>query len=158
MTDPLARAEALAQRFREIADTRMRGLPLLNPVLKVEAIDFAPQHLGPEAGSGLLGVLVTPWCMNLVWLPDDIRSGPAEGASCEYSLGGERLSFIAAVDERIGHYQSCSLFSPMFEFSDPQSARDTARQVLAVLRRAPAEQPANPSRRNLFGRLAGISP
>lgn len=155
MTDPLAGAEALAQRFREIADTRMRGLPLLNPALGVEAIDFAPQCLGPESNSGLLGILITPWCMNLVWLPDDTRNSPAEGITCEYALGGERLSFIGSVDERIGHYRSCSLFSPMFEFRDPQSARDMAHQVLAALRRPPVEQPANPSRRGLFFRLAG---
>lgn len=156
MTDPLVRAEALAQRFREIADTRMRGLPLVNPALEVEAIAFAPQYLGADSHSGLLGILITPWSMNLVWLPDDAGSTPAEGATCEYQLGGERLSFIGAVDEQIGAYQSCSLFSPMFEFRDSQSARDMARQVLAALRRPSVEQPANPSRRNLFGRLAGI--
>ncbi|MCE4070806.1 MULTISPECIES: [NiFe]-hydrogenase assembly chaperone HybE [Pseudomonas] len=157
MSDPLARAEALAQRFRDIADSRMHGLPLLNPALDVEAIGFAPQHLDTADSGGLLGVLITPWCMNLVWLPDAPLNAAANGAIREHALGGERLSFIAAQDELFGHYQSCSLFSPMFDFIDQQQARDTARQVLALLRRRPPEQPANPSRRSLFGRLAGTT-
>ncbi|EPK5022123.1 TPA: [NiFe]-hydrogenase assembly chaperone HybE [Pseudomonas aeruginosa] len=154
MTDPTPRAEALARRFSEIAATRMRGLPLLNPALGVEAVGFAAQSLGTEAGSGLLGVLVTPWCMNLIWLPDPGQPRPREGESREYRIGDQQLGFIAAHDEVFGAYQSCSLFSPMFEFADPQSARDTALQVLALLRRGtPAEGPALGRRRLLFGHL-----
>lgn len=156
MIEPTVRAELFAQRFREIATTRMRGLPLLNPVLSVEAVGFAHQQIGPEPACGLLGVLVTPWCMNLIWLPDESRDRPADGEARDYLIGGERLSFIGAHDETFGHYQSCSLFSPMFEFADSRSAFDTATQVLALLRQPPREAPANPARRSLlFGRLAG---
>lgn len=155
MTEPNPRAEALAQRFRDIAATRMRGLPLLHPALQVEAVGFAWQHIEPQASSGVLGILITPWCMNLIWLPDAAQNRPAEGQSHEYQIGDERLDFISVEDEVFGHYQSCSLFSPMFDFSDQQSVRETAIHVLSLLRRPPLKAPANPSRRSLlFGRLS----
>ena len=51
--------------FRDIAATRMEGVPLLHASLQVQAVDFAPE---PE-GDFALGVLVTPWFMNLMRLP-----------------------------------------------------------------------------------------
>lgn len=153
MTDANPRAQALAQRFREIAETRMRGLPLLHPALEVEAVGFAWQQIDPDAVTGLLGILITPWCMNLVWLAD--QPAPAEGTVREYRIGEQRLDFISVHDEVFGPYQSCSLFSPMFDFNDARSARDTANHVLSLLRRPPVQAPANPSRRRLlFGRLS----
>lgn len=156
MTDPQLRAEALAQRFRDIAATRMRGLPLLNPALAVECHGFARQALGAEAGDGLLGVLITPWCMNLIWLPEGPAQALADGDSREYAIGGRRLDFIGAHDDVFGPYQSCSLFSPMFEFADQAAARATAAEVLALLRRPAAPAATAIDRRSLlFGRLAG---
>lgn len=152
------RAEALAARFRDIAATRMRGLPLVNPALQVETLGFARQRAGEDASPGLLGVLITPWCMNLIWLADDPAAAPADGELLEHHFGGQRLSFIGARDEVFGPYQSCSLFSPMFEFADQQSARDTAAQVLALLRQAPSNERAALNRRALlFGRLPGAA-
>ena len=60
-----ARVERLEAVFRDIAATRMVGVPLLHPGLQVQAVGFAPE---PE-GSSALGVLVTPWFMNLLRLP-----------------------------------------------------------------------------------------
>ncbi|WP_110970196.1 [NiFe]-hydrogenase assembly chaperone HybE [Pseudomonas huaxiensis] len=155
MTEPNPRPEALARRFRDIADTRMRGLPLLHPALGVEVVGFAWQHIGPQASPGLLGILITPWCMNLIWLPDGTEV-PGEGEVREYLIGDERMDFISVHDEVFGAYQSCSLFSPMFDFADANGARETAVHVLSLLRRPPVEAPANPSRRGLlFGRLRG---
>jgi rubredoxin len=53
--NPAAQLESL---FRQIADTRMQGIPILNPALQVQAIGFR-QWDGPH---GLLwvGVLLTP--------------------------------------------------------------------------------------------------
>lgn len=153
MTEPHPRALALARRFQQIAETRMRDLPLLHPALAVEAVGFAWQQIEPDAVTGLLGILITPWCMNLVWLAD--QPAPAEGTVREYRIGEQRLDFICVHDEVFGPYQSCSLFSPMFDFSDAQGARDTANHVLSLLRRPPVQAPANPSRRRLlFGRLS----
>ena len=154
MSEPNLKAVALARRFQQIAETRMRDLPLLHPGLAVETVGFAWQKIEPHAQTGVLGILVTPWCMNLVWLPDEAQPRPGDGSVREYRIGDERLDFCSFEDEVFGHYQSCSLFSPMFDFVDAQAARETAVQVLALLRRPPVEVPANPGRRSLlFGRL-----
>src|SRR3546814_5333263 len=58
------RISSLAIRFRQIGDEQMRELPFYNANLEVEAWDFSafdPDHL--------IGVLITPWFMNLVLLP-----------------------------------------------------------------------------------------
>ena len=60
LPDPSARIEAA---FRAILETRMRGLPVLNPAVEVEAVGF-------RAWEGhWLGMLVTPWFINLMLLP-----------------------------------------------------------------------------------------
>lgn len=155
MTDATLKAEALARRFRHIAATRMQGLPLLHPALHVEAVGFAWQQIDTPLRGGVLGVLVTPWCMNLVWLPDPGQERPTEGTCRHYRIGDQHLGFTAVEDEVVGHYQSCSLFSPMFDFVDADAARETAVQVLSLLRRPPVETPVDLGRRGLFGRLLG---
>ena len=57
------RIRELVERFREIGETAMRDLPLYNPELEVEALGF--QALDDQ----WVGVLITPWFMNLVRLP-----------------------------------------------------------------------------------------
>lgn len=59
------RVAELVARFRDIGETQMRGLPLYNDRTEVEAVDFAP------FGDGWIGVLITPWFMNVVLLPRD---------------------------------------------------------------------------------------
>ncbi len=118
--------------FRDIAATRMEGVPLLHAGLQVQAVDFAPE---PE-GDFALGVLVTPWFMNLVRLPLAADAPvAAPGASALRSVGREQFPFIGADEPGFGAYEACSLFSPMFEFVDQQAALATAEAVLADLRR-----------------------
>lgn len=154
------RGAELAAHFRDIADTRMRGLPFLNPVLEVEAVGFSTQIASEDASCGVLGILITPWFMNLMWLAPALSAPLAQGASREHLFGGQHLTFIGAVDEDFGTYESCSLFSPVFEFADQAAARATAEQILMLLR-GPAEEEHTPqhpalSRRSLlFGRLSG---
>ena len=57
-------APALERTFRAAA-ARMAGLAVVNPALRVEAVGFAPWQ------GCWLGVVVTPWCMNLVLAPLD---------------------------------------------------------------------------------------
>lgn len=155
---PAQQAQTLCAHFQDIADTRMRGLPFLNQQLVVEAVGFSAQIAGENAATGVLGILITPWFMNLVWLPENTGALLAPGASGEHQFGGQRLTFIGADGEGLGGYESCSLFSPMFEFADQDAARQTAEQVLALLRDAPEPAPERPaiSRRGLlFGRVSG---
>ena len=150
---PAALAEDFAARFAAIAATRMHGLPVMNPQLAVEALGFAERRDARDGSPGVLGLLIAPWFMNLLWLPRDGAAPLAAGALRERRFGERSLSFVGAHDECLGAYESCSLFSPMFDFPDQASARATAEQVLALLAEAPPPAPALGRRALLFGRL-----
>ena len=157
------RVPRLVAAFEQIARTRMAGVPVLNAALSVEAVGFEPQ--ADAAGeSGVVGVLVAPWFMNLIWLPADAADESHRiGETRLHVLGGARFEFIGAHEPSIGAYSACSMFSPMFEFADQAAARATAQAVLESLRAAPMPTPAPsapvaepaPARRSfLFGRSA----
>jgi [NiFe] hydrogenase assembly HybE family chaperone len=57
------RIRELVERFREIGETSMRDLPLYNPDLEVESVGFR------KFEDQWVGVLITPWFMNLLRLP-----------------------------------------------------------------------------------------
>ncbi len=135
--------------FRGIAATRMEGVPLLHAGLQVQAVDFAPE---PE-GDFALGVLVTPWFMNLMRLPLGSTEVLACGQAGPQRLGEHRLRFIGAHEAAFGPYEMCSLASPMFEFADQPAAVATAREVLVRLRASSAQSAPDPHRRGfLLGR------
>jgi len=129
------RMEAL---FKEIHSGQMRGLPFLNDALAVKAVGFRPYE------GLLLGVLITPWFMNLILAP-----GPDQDWSGLPSGGKERIPFPSGVyeftyvnraqDNRgkagldLAPYKACSLFSPMAEFATMAQAVETAEAVLTVL-------------------------
>jgi [NiFe] hydrogenase assembly HybE family chaperone len=151
---------ALEQLFVEIATTRMRDVPVQNTALQVQAIGFAPD---PEQAEVWLGILITPWFMNLVRLTS-LQAAPQAGFLAERDkaprqFGNTQFDFIGAFEPRIGAFETCSLFSPMFEFANHNAAAATATEILSQLRQtAPApipKTPAPPSRRGfLFGRPA----
>lgn len=155
----LSRIQALELAFARIADTRMRDVPVQNLALRVQAIGF--ETVVEPAGEVLLGVLVTPWFMNLVRLPHAVNGAGAAslpvGQKVRREVGCERFEFIGACEEGLGVFEACSLFSPMFEFADQASATATATEILAQLRQ-PEQLPVDtsavePSRRGfLFGR------
>lgn len=146
----------LVARFQAIAATRMAGVPILHPGLHVEAVGFAPASEGDDAA--LVGVLITPWSMNLLRLP--LGAGPVApaGVARWRPLGDGAVEFIGAQDEVLGAYEQCSLFSPMGGFRDQAHARETAEAALTMLRPAPTPtRPAEPAparRAFLFGRGA----
>lgn len=146
-----ARVALLEAAFREIADTRMVGIPVLNPRLEVEAVGFGEQLPGP-----LLGVLITPWFMNLVRLPRVPAQAPGSlGRSVSHELGEHRVEFTTAHQDTLGAFEVCSLFSPVLQFADQEAARATAREVLRELGLAeePVARPGAVSRRGfLFAR------
>lgn len=156
-----SRVQTLEQVFAHIAATRMQGVPVLNRALRVQAVGFAPQS-DADGGEWLLGVLVTPWFMNLVCLPLALHGAdavvPGVGQKVRRQIGGEHFEFIGAHEDGLGAFACCSLFSPMFEFVDQMAAVATAAEVLQLLRApAPAAKAAPaleaPSRRGfLFGR------
>ena len=131
----MQRVTDLATAFEHIARTRMAGVPILNADLRTEAVAFQAQ--ADDGGEpGLLGILITPWFMNLLWLPDARAPAPAvPGSSRLRRLGGEALSFIGA-EEAGCRFEACSLFSPMFEFQDQAAARAVAQAALTHLRQS----------------------
>jgi [NiFe] hydrogenase assembly HybE family chaperone len=134
------RIELLERSFRHIASTRMAGVPVLHSALQVRAVGFAPL---PEAPDWALGVLVTPWFINLLRLPlqplADVAGAAAAGCldvgrDAKREIGGQPLHFVGAHEDRLGHYEQCSLFSPMFHFADQAAAVATAAEVMKLLR------------------------
>ena len=122
-------APALEAAFRTILQRQMQDVPMLNPALAVEAVSFRPW------GDHWLGILITPWFMNLVLMP---RVGTkwqaiAEGESRHYVFPAGVFEFIGGRHAALGDYQACSLFSPMFGFADHPSAHDTALAALDAL-------------------------
>lgn len=132
----MAKIEAV---FSAIQRERMADMPLLNPALRVEAVAFAPWR---EAWAG---VLITPWFMNLMLLPQTGQAwhALASGQTVIHAFPSGAYAFVAGFEPALGDYQSCSLFSPMFEFPDQAQARATAVAAMAHLRAAQtADKPA----------------
>ena len=107
----------------------MEGLAFVNPALIVEAVSFAPWE------GHWLGVLVTPWFVNLILAPRDPALWPtlAQGACRRYRFPAGDYDFIGAHDIAAGEYQMCSLFSPAREFADQATARLVAQLARAAL-------------------------
>lgn len=123
-------AGALEAAFRRIAATRMAGLPLNNSALQVQAVGFRPQDDGH-----LVGVLITPWAINLVRLAPtpsrELYLAPDRRQTCDFPSGS--YEFMGGEEPECGAYQFCSLFSPAFEFRDQISAVETAVAVMVAL-------------------------
>lgn len=144
MTDPFATLR-LAEVFQTIAETRMAQLPLCNPDLEVDAVAFRPWQ------GGSVGVLITPWCMNLVFLPGAGSNWEKVQPGTEATLAfpsGHYVFLVARastlesnVGSDLGSYLASSLFSPMFVFSNMDEARAVAESVMAeVFSEAPAPE------------------
>lgn len=132
----------LAVHFREIGDTQMRDLPFYNANLEVEAWGFAP-----FAADSLIGVLITPWFMNLVVMPLNFELVQARcyGQSRTISLPSGERKFLYGGDERVGALWAYSLHSPMQKFASPAHARGEARARLAEAMKSPRAVPVAPS-------------
>jgi [NiFe] hydrogenase assembly HybE family chaperone len=115
--------------FRRIQAERMQDVPVCNPALRVEAVGFR------EWGDYVLGVMLTPWFMNLMLLPRNPQTFVAmqEGSKQLHHFPSGSYEFIYGSEEGLGAYQVCSLFSPMHEFADQETAVETARQVLDAM-------------------------
>jgi [NiFe] hydrogenase assembly HybE family chaperone len=136
MTDtdssPLCRpspADALERVFQSVLHRQMQDMPMVNPALSVEAVGFRPWH------EHWLGILITPWFMNLMLLPRVCEKWRpiAERESRHHVFPAGVFEFIGGRDTLLGDYQACSLFSPMFEFADHAGAHDTAAAALDAL-------------------------
>lgn len=147
--DPSSELERV---FAHIARTRMADLPLCNGALRVEAIGF---RAGP--GGHWVGVLVTPWAINLLCLPRQAEHWPAlaAGAKHDWDFPSGVYEFTVAEESTMGTYHLCSLFSPALDFASHEQAQLTARAAVAALFAEPVAAtgaiPAVASRRAFLG-------
>jgi [NiFe] hydrogenase assembly HybE family chaperone len=122
-------ADAVEQAFFRIQQERMADVPILNPALSVEAIDF-------QRWSGhWLGIVVTPWCMSMLLVPGAVDNWVSTGENKRRFINfpAGDFAFLGSVEDELGEFQSCSLFSPMGKFSTQSEASMTARASLLGL-------------------------
>jgi [NiFe] hydrogenase assembly HybE family chaperone len=134
----------LAERFCDIHKRRMQGLPFINAQLNVEVIGFR------EFQDFEIGVLITPWFMNLILLPGaDVSAGVDQGHRINACFPSGDIEFTAAQDEELGLYFSAVLFSTVSDIPDQTTARDLATEVMKGL--FESKKPSQGlSRRSLF--------
>lgn len=125
MTDLVAQ---LVERFHQIERERMAGLPLCNPALEVAAVGFRAFE------ECRLGVLVTPWCMNLVLLSDhDAWREWEQGSKSEWTFPAGLHEFTTCGDDALPTYLSAVLFRTVQDFPDQATAHAVAAEVMERL-------------------------
>ena len=144
---PAVWIERFEQVFKQIHATRIQGLPFLHQSLQVKAFGFEPY------AQGYLGVLLTPWFMNLIVVADALVAAKV-GSKQTVQLPAGAYDFIVNYEEPLGFYWSCSLFSPVLEFENQQAAEQTAQYaLLAVLQAEAPEASVPPPAKPLAERL-----
>jgi [NiFe] hydrogenase assembly HybE family chaperone len=127
-------AEAVEEAFFRIQREQMADVPILNPALAVEAVDFQRWQ------GHWLGIVVTPWCMSMLLLPGSadnwVSTGENKRRFVRFPAGD--FAFLGSEEVELGEYQSCPLFSPMGKFSSQSEATMTARASLIALLTSPA--------------------
>ncbi|PHS70720.1 MAG: hypothetical protein COB23_03340 [Methylophaga sp.] len=121
--------EQLEPTFKMILQQRMVDVPVINHSLTVKAIGF---H---QWNDYQLGILITPWFMNLMLLPTAETEDHQTkiGSTQTYVFPSGAYDFMVGFEDGLGIYLSCSLFSPMFEFADQAAAESTATAAIAAI-------------------------
>jgi [NiFe] hydrogenase assembly HybE family chaperone len=134
----------LEAAFDAILQTRMQDVPVLNSALSVQALGFLRYQ------QDWLGVLITPWFMNLLLLPepDSTWQTQAPGSKFSRTFPYGVFEFTMANEAQLGVYAVCSLFSPMFQFEGQAAAVAAAKAALQGLLTSSATRAV--SRRDLL--------
>lgn len=140
---------ALVTFFNQALAQRMRGLPVLNPALSVQALGFK------QFDGEWPGILITPWFMNLILMPglDSPWFELNPGTKFDKVFPYGSFEFTLACEEHLGVYAQCSLFSPMFQFTNQADALAAAQAALQGL--LTAQRPRSLSRRDLLRGATG---
>ncbi|MFZ2168747.1 MAG: [NiFe]-hydrogenase assembly chaperone HybE [Methylococcaceae bacterium] len=136
--------QRLEATFNDILQTRMHDVPVVNRALSVQALGFINYQ------QDWLGVLVTPWFMNLLLLPETGSTWQTQqpGSKFSQTFPYGVFEFTVANETQLGVYALCSLFSPMFQFEDQAAAVAAAESALQGLLTSTA--PRAVSRRDLL--------
>jgi [NiFe] hydrogenase assembly HybE family chaperone len=134
--------DAVEEAFFRIQREQMADVPILNPALNVEAVDFQRWQ------GHWLGVVVTPWCMSALLVPGSEANWQSTGDNkrrfVKFPAGD--FAFLGSTETELGEYQSCPLFSPMGQFANQSEVIMTARASMVALLTDPAaaREPAAP--------------
>ena len=140
----------------------------VNPRLKCTSVNFCHYR------GDWLGVVITPWLMDLVLLPGggELWGDIPQGQRRYVNLPQGTVAFSAAESPELGSYQHAPLVASVATLPDMAAAIKLAKQVMAGIcmagrppdmpsptQREPGEAlpdtPDVPSRRGFFRRLAG---
>ena len=127
--------ESLIDAYRRIAAERMAGIPFANERLDVDGIGFRDVE-GLE-----VGVLITPWCMNLVVLeaePEDSGQPDYEETRTFRFAAGE-FEFVNARIDDVPPHHALALFTSVEDFPDMDTARAVASEILRRILEPDAE-------------------
>jgi [NiFe] hydrogenase assembly HybE family chaperone len=115
--------------FDHILQQHMLGMPILNPMIRVETLGF---QLYEER---IMGVVITPWLMNLILFPNenDNWQDMKIGKKQDHLFPSNRHEFMLNEIEGIGICQTLSLYSPMHDFENQDHAIAAATAFLEIL-------------------------
>lgn len=134
-------SEAVRRHYEQVWHSAMHDMPFVNHALAVDTHGFA------RVDGDWLGVVITPWFINLFLLP----GGGALWADCptgeqrSVTLPAGLMDFFAdnpADDSGLAAYQYCPLLSPVQSVADMPTARRIAAAALAAALSPPPAMPA----------------
>ncbi len=122
-------AATIEKTFTRIHLENMQGIPILNPAIEVQAVGFQNYR------GRVLGVIITPWLMNVVILPaeDENWNGMELGHKQPHKFPSRTYKFMINHIEGIGSCQTHSLYSPMRDFACHEQALSMAQDFLSTL-------------------------
>jgi len=116
----------LQELYRGLAEGPMAGLPICNPRLGVAALGFR------EVGGETVGIVVTPWFVNVVAAPLEADGAPV-GSTRRLTLPAGALEMIVGELPGFGRLDAASLVSPCHQFANMDAALGAAEGALDAL-------------------------
>lgn len=114
--------------FSDIAATSMAGLPICNPALRVEVV-------GGRVWEGrYVAVLITPWTINLMLLPDSESLEPLPpDVKHTWKFPSGDYDFMGLNETALGVSHSCPLVSPALHIATQAEAVNIAEEIMQHL-------------------------
>ncbi len=138
MSDLQQISDTMEQTFKRIHIENMQGIPILNPAIEVQALGFQQWQ------GRVLGVIITPWLMNLVLLPAEGEdwSQMELGHKQPQEFPSRSYKFMINDIEGVGPCQTYSLCSPMRDFISHEQAVQVAQDFLddLMIEKKPTEE------------------
>jgi [NiFe] hydrogenase assembly HybE family chaperone len=149
MFEPQMAADLLVEVFDRVHREQMQGLPLMNTRLSVEALGFRVFE------GRVIGILVTPWLMNVVMLPADGDNWDDDelGHKIPQAFPAGTYKFMVNEIDGVGRYLTHSLYSPMREFSSQNHALAAAEAWLREAMDPAQAGKGDPVDEELLGRV-----